>query len=122
MPTSTAPSSPGSSPKSSVSAGSWPPTQNARLGDHSRNVVRVQATDYAPGDPIRERTGTRHRFASLQPYPPTSDLARRHLKACRYVCADGHSMPAASHGHGMRADRAPAGCWRRTGNQLLPAD
>jgi hypothetical protein len=85
------------------------------------HTVMVQATDYAPGDPIWDHTGTQRRFASLEPYPPTRDLARRHPKARRYVCADGHSMPAPSHGHGMRADRAPTGYWQRTGNQLLPA-
>lgn len=85
------------------------------------HTVMVRATDYVPGDPIWDRTGIRRRFASLEPYPLASDLTLRHHEALRYVCADGHSMPAFSHGHWTRADRAPAGYWQRTGNQLLPA-
>ncbi|MBT2439753.1 hypothetical protein J7E93_06380 [Streptomyces sp. ISL-36] len=97
--------------------------QGVRLWRQYRpcHTVMIRATDYAPGDLIWDHTGTQHRFASLEPYPPTSDLARRHPDARRYVCTDGCSMPAPSHGHGMRADRAPAGYWQRTGNQLLPA-
>ncbi|MDQ0847776.1 hypothetical protein [Streptomyces sp. V1I6] len=97
--------------------------RGARLWRQYRpsGTVMVRPTDYAPGDTFWA-FGTPHRFRGLVDYPADSKTAQM-FPGVQYVqCDDGFEMTASGSVYPTRADRAPAGYWQRTGNQLLPDD
>jgi hypothetical protein len=83
-------------------------------------TVLVAYDDYDPGD-VFWFLSTSHRVLRFDDMDPASLTARAHPGARVMVCEDEFTitaLPGASFPE--RADRAPAGFWQRTGNELLP--
>lgn len=84
-----------------------------------QDTVLVRPADYAPGDTLWV-LGQPQRFRGLVDYPADSKTAEM-FPGVQYFLCDGGFKVTASGVYPTRADRAPAGYWQRTGNQLLPA-
>ncbi|MFB8087302.1 hypothetical protein [Streptomyces sp. NPDC055992] len=83
--------------------------------------VSIRYDDLTPGDTCWILNEA-HRFRGLRDLPagsPTRDIIPH---ARTLLCDDGFKTIASGEWFMDRADRAPAGYWQRTGNQLLPAD
>lgn len=96
--------------------------QQTRLWRQYRpdDIVMVRPTDYAQGDNLWFG-GWPHRFVRLLDYPADSGTAKMFPGVQYFECEDGFTMGASGSSYPERADRAPAGYWQRTGDQLLPA-
>ncbi|MGQ4354878.1 hypothetical protein [Streptomyces drozdowiczii] len=85
------------------------------------DTVSIHYDDLVPGDTYWFLNEA-HRFRGLRDLPagsPTLDIIP---DARTLLCDDGFQITASGKWFMDRADRAPAGYWQRTGNQLLPAD
>lgn len=86
------------------------------------DTVSIRYDDLVQGDTFW-LLGEAHRFMGFRDIPadsPTLDLFPR---ARMLFCDDGFKAPVVPSGtYRDRADRAPAGYWQRTGDQLLRAD
>ncbi|MFI6689027.1 hypothetical protein [Streptomyces sp. NPDC050485] len=82
--------------------------------------VSVRFDDLAQGDTYW-CLGESHRFMGFKPFPAGSKTLEFIPDARILFCEDGFQITASPATYEERADRAPAGYWQRTGNQLLPA-
>ncbi|MCZ4098093.1 hypothetical protein [Streptomyces sp. H39-C1] len=81
-------------------------------------LVSVHYDDLAPGD-VFWFVNTARRFMGFRDFPADSPTLKSIRDARILFCEDGFEITA-SGSFTERADRAPAGYWQRTGNQLLP--
>ncbi|MBT2406917.1 MULTISPECIES: hypothetical protein [unclassified Streptomyces] len=85
-----------------------------------QETVNPRFDDLAPGDIYWFMGRYPHRFVRFDDFPADSVTLQNIPEARILVCEDEFEMTA----YGTwdcRADRAPAGYWQRTGNQLLSA-
>ncbi|MCM2424143.1 hypothetical protein [Streptomyces sp. RKAG293] len=82
------------------------------------DLVSVRYGDLAQGD-VYWFVNTAHRFMGFRDFPADSPTLQSIPDARILFCEDGFEITA-SGSFTEIADRAPAGYWQRTGNQLLP--
>ncbi|MFG2667693.1 hypothetical protein ACGFY6_26040 [Streptomyces sp. NPDC048387] len=86
---------------------------------HPGDTVSVRYTDLERGD-VYWFLNTPHRFQHFRDFPADSKTLEFIPDARVLVCDDEFEVTAYGR-YDCRADRAPAGYWQRTGNQLLSA-
>ncbi|WP_331745504.1 hypothetical protein [Streptomyces virginiae] len=86
---------------------------------HPGDTVSVRYTDLERGD-VYWFLNTPHRFQGFRDFPADSKTLEFIPDARVLVCDDEFEVTAYGT-YECRADRAPAGYWQRTGNQLLSA-
>lgn len=86
---------------------------------HPDDTVSVRYTDLERGD-VYWSMNRPHRFQHFQDLPADS-MTLEFSPNARYMVCDDEETFIAYGTYECRADRAPAGYWQRTGNQLLSA-
>ncbi|MFD9519695.1 hypothetical protein [Streptomyces sp. NPDC059979] len=86
---------------------------------HPSDTVSVRYTDLERGD-VYWFLNSPHRFQYFQDLPADSKTLE-FIPDARYLVCDDEETFIAYGTYQCRADRAPAGYWQRTGNQLLSA-
>ncbi|WP_030390828.1 hypothetical protein [Streptomyces sp. NRRL S-241] len=84
---------------------------------HPSDTVSVRYTDLTYGDTFWDLNHA-HRFLRFEDLPAESKTLDR-IPEARYMVCDDEEVFLAYGTYECRADRAPAGYWQRTGNQLL---
>ncbi|MGY3341129.1 hypothetical protein ACVW0K_007322 [Streptomyces filamentosus] len=83
------------------------------------DTVSVRYTDLERGD-VYWFLNSAHRVQGFRDLPADSKTLA-FIPEARYLVCDDEEVFLAYGSYECRADRAPAGYWQRTGNQLLPA-